>query len=290
MIDRHYLRLVLVGGVLTVAFSILPLPAETAGHGPVFGLATPTLGRGGWSLDVAAMGRAGDRDMFMLRTMIGYGVTEDFQVSLSAPIPLSDPSGLSQTRAVAMMPATRDVELSLGWRFHRRAVKVGARFESTAAVGLIVPTDASLPPGIDTAPGFYGSAVTGYASRSVYAWAGGLYRRYTASGGLEDGRFGDLALYSLVLGYRPPAFREDYPHPDWRAFVELVGEWTGRDTFRGVERPETGGHRVFLGPTLLGLYGSWGISGGVLFRVFDDQGGGRPAERIRFAVNVTWWF
>jgi hypothetical protein len=220
--------------------------------------------------------------------MIGYGATEDLQLSLSAPIPLSEPSELLQARAVAMMPATRDVELSLGWRFHRRAVKLGARFESTAWVGLVVPSDAARPPGIDTAPGFYGGAVTGYASRSVYAWAGGLYRRYAASD--DGGRPGDLALYSLVFGYRPRAFRKDYPHPDWRAFVELVGERTGRDTVRGAERPETGGHSLFLGPTLLGLYGRWGISGGVLFRVLDDRDGTRPAERIRFAVNVTWWF
>ena len=290
MIDPDLLRRGLVGAAFAVGMSLPASPAGAAGHGPVFGLATPTLGRGGWSLDVAAMGRAGDQDMFMLRTMVGYGVTEDFQLSLSAPIPLSEPSMLPQARAVAMMPATRDVELSLGWRFHRRAVKVGARFESTAWVGLIVPTDDSRSPGIDTAPGFYGGAVTGYASRSVYAWAGGLYRRYTASDGPEGGHLGDLALYSLVLGYRPPAFRKDYPAPDWRAFVELVGEWTGRDTLQGMELPETGGHSVFLGPTLLGLYGSWGISGGVLFRVFDDRNEAHPAERVRFAVNVTWWF
>lgn len=188
------------------------------------------------------------------------------------------------------MPATRDVELSLGWRFHRRAVKVGARFESTGWAGLIVPTDERRPPGIEATPGVYAGAVTGYASRSVYAWVGGLYRRYSASGAPGAVRPGDLVLYSLVFGYRPAAFRKDYPHADWRVFVEMVGESTGPDRIRGMERGGAGGHSVYMGPTLLGLYGSWGISGGVLFRVHDDREGSSLGEKIRFAVNATWWF
>jgi hypothetical protein len=36
--------------------------ASASGHGPVFGLATPTNPRGGWSLDFNLMGRAGARD------------------------------------------------------------------------------------------------------------------------------------------------------------------------------------------------------------------------------------
>ena len=54
--------------------------AEASGHGPVFGAATPTLGKGGWSFDQAWMGRIGtgtdDSDQ-MLRSMISFGLTED---------------------------------------------------------------------------------------------------------------------------------------------------------------------------------------------------------------------
>lgn len=34
-------------------------PLFASGHGPVFGLATPTNPKGGWSLDFNLMGRAG---------------------------------------------------------------------------------------------------------------------------------------------------------------------------------------------------------------------------------------
>ena len=45
-----------------------------------------------------------------------------------------------------------------------------------------------------------------------------------------------------------------------------------------------------FGPTLLGLYGSWGLSGGPLFRVAGKPRGAQPKDRIRMVVNFTYWF
>jgi hypothetical protein len=47
--------------------------AHATGRGPVYGLATPTLGKGSWSLDVGVMGMDGDGQMLMLRPMVDYG-------------------------------------------------------------------------------------------------------------------------------------------------------------------------------------------------------------------------
>lgn len=281
-------------GALVLAFALglvsaVPEPALASGHGPVYGLATPTLGKGGWSLDLAVMGKAGEQDMAMTRPMLGYGITEDLQVSVSLPMPLYVPIGTRPARTMAMMPANRDVEVLLGWRFHRASPAVGARFESTAFVGLLYPTD-SIRAGVRTAPGLYGAAVTGYASRTVYAWVGGLYRRYMTPTGETADHPGDLAMYSFVFGYRPGFFRKDYPHPDWRIFLEVVGEYTARDRVAGRELANTGGHQIFVGPTLLGLYGNWGISGGPVFRVYDDLNGIQPKDKLRVVVNFTYWF
>jgi hypothetical protein len=262
-------------------------PARAQSHGPNYGLATPTLGRGGWSLDVALMDRVvGRTATAMLRTMLSYGLTEDLQLSASVPVPLYLPA-VPPAHSMARMPTSRDVEVLLGWRFQRRALGVGSRLESTMFVGLDVPTD-EVRRGIRTAPGFYGALVGGYASRTVYVWGGSLLRRYlTAAGG---DRPGDVVMYSGVLGWRPPAFRKDYPRPDWRIFLEVVGESAARDRLAGVPQPGTGGHQIFVGPTLLGLYGSWGISGGPLVPVFRRMNGTQPAERLRFIINTTWWF
>jgi len=246
-------------------------PAEGSGHGPVFGLATPTLGKGGLSLDLAAMSRGGDADGVMLRPMLSFGVTADVQLSLSAPFPLGGtPARFG--RGMALMPASGDVEVLAAWRFHRQSRGVGARFESTVFVGLTLPALSSAP-GVEARPGLIASAVTGYASRSVYAWLGGLYR-----GSRGDEATGDVAQASLVLGYRPARFRRDDAYGDWRGFLEVLGE------------RQDGASALYAGPTLLGLHGPWGLSAGAVFRVATSGHARERAPRVRVAVNVTYWF
>ena len=65
--------------LLLAVWGMMPDAVAASGHGPVFGAATPTLGKGGWSFDQAWMGRrdrSGDDDQ-MLRTMVSFGITED---------------------------------------------------------------------------------------------------------------------------------------------------------------------------------------------------------------------
>lgn len=265
-------------------------PAAAQGHGPAYGLSTPTLGKGGWSLDVGFMGRAvGAKTLAMTRPMLSYGVTEDLQISVSLPMRLYVPEGIPAAHGMSRMPMSPDIELLVGWRFQRRGTAVGSRFESTAYAGFDYPTDA-VRAGVRTAPGMYGAFVTGYASRSWYAWVGGLYRRYMTPVGPTADHPGDVTMYSIVVGYRPPPFQHDYPRPDWRVFVEAVGEYAARDVIGGVERANTGGHQVFVGPTLLGLYGSWGISGGPVFPVYQRMNGTQPTDKLRLIVNTTFWF
>lgn len=285
---RHGLLVLMMSAA--VAPVSWPRPVAAQGHGPAYGLSTPTLAKGGWSLDVAVMDRAvGETHTVMMRPMISYGVTEDLQVSVSLPVPLYVRQGLPQARSMARMPTSPDVELLLGWRFHRQETGIGSRFESTAYLGVAYPTDAERA-GLRTDPGLYAAAVTGYASRTVYAWAGALYRRYMSPVGDGTDRIGDVTVYSLVVGYRPPPFQRDYPHPDWRLFMEVVGERTARDVMDGTRRSDTGGHQLFVGPTVLGLYGPWGVSGGPVFPVYRRMNGAQPRDRMRLIVNFTYWF
>ena len=215
--NRMY-RQVVVAMLWLGAF--LPPAAVASGHGPVFGAATPTLGKGGWSFDQVWMGRtsdAPDTNDQLLRTMISFGVTKDFQVSASLPIALASSSQMPLGRMMAMMSANREVEALAGWRFHGRPVGEGGRFESTAYFGATVPLESERA-GVRTAPSVYTSAATGYASRAHYFWIGGGYQKHTTDSG---DRLGDVKSYSVVYGYRPPALRLDYPKPDFRFFVEI---------------------------------------------------------------------
>ena len=277
----------LLGIALVVIAVSLPLSAQ--GHGPVYGLSTPTLGRGGWSVDVAGMGRffSGGRTM-MLRPMLSYGLTEDVQLSASVPLPLKRDAAAPRVRAFTRMPASQDIELMVGWRLQRRGTGVGSRRETTLWLAADIPTD-DVRGGLETAPTFSASVVTGYASRSTYLWLGGAYRRSLAAGP-DDHRSGDGAMGSLVVGYRPRSFRRDYPHPDWRAFIEVVAEHVEPDTVLGAEQPDSGGEQLYMALTVLGLYGSWGLAGGPAFPLFQSPNGTQPDDGVRLVLNATFWF
>ena len=89
--------------------------ADASGHGPVFGAATPTLGRGGWSIDQAWTLREGDDDerQQMLKTMLSFGVTENLQLSGSFPIAMGD-GHLAPARMMSAMSSDREFEGVVG--------------------------------------------------------------------------------------------------------------------------------------------------------------------------------
>lgn len=278
-------------GVLLGLLAFIPLTArlQAEGHGPTFGLATPTLGKGQWSSDTIGMALGTDEGTsFMTREWIGYGITEDLQATLGFPLsPTIDKlSSPPRTRVGSMMGAFGDVEGSLLWRFQRHAPAVGSRFESTLMLGGSLPTEDKRG-GVSVGPSLNVAAVTGYASRTVYGWIGGGFQRYFERG---DDRLGDLPYASAVFGWRPPIFQHDYPKPDWRIFVESLAEFPQRDRLNGASRLDSGGEKVLVGPSLLGLYGKWGVEAGVLFPVHQRLNGNQPEETFRAKIVFTWWF
>jgi hypothetical protein len=262
--------------------------AQATGHGPVYALSTPTLPQGAWSLDIGAMYWRSAHQAAMVRPMLGYGITPDLELTLSVPVPVYHEVPEHFPRMMGMMPGTPDVEALLAWRFARSAPEVGSRFESTVLLGLDYPTDERRA-GVQTAPGVVMGAVVGYASRSVYAWLGGLYRRYLTASGIGSDHPGDLLMVTAAVGYRPPMFRQELPHADWRVFIEAVGERTGQNRIGGGPVDLTGGTSLYAGPSVLGLFGAWGISGGPLFRLYTNMNAAH-ADDIRVVVNFSYWF
>jgi len=266
-----------------------PGDVEASGHGPVFGAATPTLGKGGWAFDQAWMSQvpSGPTDAAsVLRSMISFGITEKLQLSGSLPVPLGNTNALPAGRMTAMMSGNSDFESLLGWRFQTRPVGKGARLESTFYAGALVPCDEQRG-GVQTSPAGLVSLTSGYASRSHYFWAGFTHVRHA----VDDGdRLGAVTSVSLVYGYRPPAWRKDYPKPDLRFFVEATGDLTGESRHNGEVMTNSGGRVVVAGPTLLFLYKAYGVEGGVQFPVFQRNRELQPDERFRVGINFTYFF
>jgi len=281
----------LLAGSLVVATAIAAVSGSggAQGHGPIFGLSTPTLRRGGWSLDNGFMGHVTEQhEMAMYRPMLSYGVTERVQLSVSVPVPLRSSRGMSTTRMATRMPATMDVEFTLGWRFQAREFGIGSRYESTAYLTLDMPVDETRD-GATPRAALAAGLTTGYVSRGLYAWLGGMYHRYVGEEGLAAHGSSDLVMYSAVLGLRPPPMQRDYPQADWRVFVEAVGESSHRNADHATNAGTPRQHQLFAGPTLLGLFGGWGVSGGPLFPVWQRVRG-TDREKVRFALDLVFWF
>lgn len=270
--------------MLLLAMFAVPKHGFAATHGPVFGLATPTNSQGEYSFDFGLFGRsrsAGSQESF--RALIGYGFTPHLTLSLTAPIVAGD----------ATLPPTRiqpgaDFESTLAWRFHHNATKVGTRFETTAFAGLVVPGAQSGFNGVvDTtnAPGSMVGAVTGLASRSHYVWLGSAFTKFYEHNG---DRRPDVLDYSLVYGYRPPAWRRPADKWDWRIFGELVGERSNRFLQGNATVAETQAHQLFVGPSALGIYRNYTVSFGVQFPIYQDVGAQFSKEHVRFAVNFSY--
>ena len=226
----------------------------------MFGAATPTLGRGGWSVDQAWTFRAGEDDEHqqMLRTMLSFGLTENLQVSASLPLAMSA-GNLRSARMMSLMSSDRDLEGLVGYRFQRRTIGIGGRQESTLYVGGTAPLESGRRASLEAA------AATGYASRAHYAWIGGGIQR-------------DSRLVTAVYGYRPAPLRTEGGKPDLRFFVEATAEH--RDAAR----------TVFVGPTALLLHKAIGVEGGILWPAYQRIDQGVKKERVRVAINVAYFF
>ena len=266
--------------------SAMASPVAAAGHGPVFGGATPTLGRGGWSLDEAWTGRFCSADQpsdQMFRTMLSYGATENLQIAVSVPLPISTGT-LPPTRMMSLMSSTTELEGIAGWRFQRRDVGVGGRQESTVYIGGTAPLTSTVN-GIALGPSLYVSAATGYASRAQYAWASAGLQQYASRDGEQ---IGSSRFASVVYGYRPPFLRVEPPKPDLRFFVE--GTYEHRDASTPNLSASPASNTLFVGPTFLLLYKAYGLSGGALLPTYSDVSAAFPHERVRIAINVSYFF
>ena len=267
---------------------LTPSLVNASGHGPVFALATPTNPQGGFSFDTSIMGRYGGDNGTMYRGTLGYGITENLKVSVSAPL-LFQTDTFVPSRTAAFTPMGGDFE-SLGlWRFQRTDFGVGKRFETTAIGGLLVPgpqADSGPLKGIKSRPGGLVGIVSGATSRSHYVWAGTTYQRFGAAGG---DRRSDLLFYTFAYAYRPDRLRKDNGW-DWRIFGECTGERLGALERTGADVPGSRSNQVFIGPTTLGVYKNYAVSGGVQFAVYQNVGPVYPRERVRVSVNFTWFF
>ena len=128
---------------IAAIFAIAPL-LSAADHGPVFGLATPTNPKGGWSFDLGANGRGGNGGTTAtVETELSYGLTQNLKLTASAPVVI-EPDPYPPSSVTTNTPISGDFS-GLAWgRFQRKDLS-GKRIESTAVSGIPIPGHSSKP-------------------------------------------------------------------------------------------------------------------------------------------------
>ena len=270
-------------GMIVLVALALPFYAKASGHGPVFGLATPTNSQGEWSFDQGVFDRATSLgSQASIRELVGYGFTPHLTLSFTLPVVVGN-TPLPPTR---IQPGD-DFDSTLAWRFQHIATKVGTRVESTAFASMVVPGPQSAFSGIKptNVPGFMVGGVTGRASLSHYLWLGATLTKFFEHDGSKRP---DVFDYSLVYGYRPAKWRRPPDKWDWRLFAELVGERSGSFRQAGAIVPNTEAHQDFLGPSTLGIYRNYTVSFGAQFPVYQNVQSKFTKERVRLAINFSY--
>ena len=264
---------------------VLTSSAFASDHGPVFGYATPVNSQGEVSCDAGIFGRNGTRGtQFSTGTGCGYGITPHITINAFLPATFGGGS-LPESR---IYPGG---EWSAGasWRFLHSVTNVGKRIESTASLGIVAPgpqQDSGVLAGLHRKLGVAGSVATGYASRSQYLWLGGGYTTFAPA---SRDRRPDTVAWSGVYGYRPAKLRRGYDQWDYRGFAELTGEHTGNVRSSGAVLPKSSTTSIWLGPSVLAIFKTVAIEGGVQAPVYLDASEslyGR--ERVRFALNISY--
>lgn len=259
--------------------------AMAADHGPVFSYATPVNSQRELSFDTGIFGRNGSHGtQLSTGSGFGYGITPHLTVNAFLPAAFGSGS-LPESRIV---PGS---EWSAGasWRFLHSVTSVGKRIESTASLSAVIPgpqQDSGILAHLHRAPGLAGTLATGLASRSQYVWAGGGYTRFAEA---SRDRRPDTLSWSGVYGYRPVRLRRGYDQWDYRGFAELTGEHTGKVRSSGLIVPNSSTTTLWLGPSVLAIFKTIAISGGVQAPLFRDASGsiyGR--EHLRFALNFSY--
>jgi hypothetical protein len=185
---------------LSLLFCLCAAPAAWAdGHGPVFGLATPTNSQGEWSFDTGVFGRANDLgSVASFRELIGYGFTPHVTLFVTAPA-VAGNLRLTPTR---IQPGA-DFDATVKWRFSIAPPKsVRALNPHAAGVAAPGPQSASATCHHERA----GNAVRRRHRDGVAQPLHWLERRSRSSTNTRI-KAADVSTQPLVYGYRPPKWR-----------------------------------------------------------------------------------
>ena len=268
-------------GLLGTIVVALAVSTGASAHEPVFSLGPETIFEDGVGIESEfELEDAEGERLTVMNWEILYGLRENVALTLKVPHVLEREDD-GRTSAGA-----GDLEARIKYRFFKRDL-LGAQHKVSLLFGVKAPTgdeDARPSLGTGTADLLFGLTY-GYESRTWYHFVTARYRLRTESGGRDPG---DRIFVDPAIGYRP--FRREYLEWDLVFLLESNLEIELRDELRDERLPDTGGNRLWLGPTALLSYRNVMLKGGIQFPVYEDLSGDQGESRLRGVAAAEYHF
>ena len=271
-----------VGSRLVRVFIFIGLIVSPAfAHEPVFSLGPETIFKGGLGIETEFKFDQADKDKeLLLHYEILYGLTENLGVTLEIPQFLKKKDGMDSSNGLG------DISLRGKYQFYKKD-SLGAQDKATIIYGLKFPAG-----GEDKKPSLGSGAIdhlfglsVGHESTKIYGFATGRYKLKTDSGSKDKG---DQFLFDVSFGLRPWL----RPYKSWDLVVLLENSYvySQKDEIDGVSQTNTGGQKLFIGPSLLWSLRNVMLKGGVQFPVWQDLNGTQSETDLRSIVALEYHF
>lgn len=271
------LRKLLLAGVAAIVMNAIPAQA----HGPIFSPGPETLYKEGIESHLEYhRSKKGDEIENELALGLGYGITEDWLVSVELPYArIKEDGGNSE--------GIGNISLETKYRLWRRdALGKQDSISGFAKVILDTAKDTSNPELSSGANDLVLGLAYGQESLIWQRWASARYRiNGESDAGIERGSqiFADAAI-----GWRSEI--PQYYKSDVLWMMELNTEYTERSKQNGVSFSDTGGTEIFLAPGMIWAYRNIALKSGVQFPVYSNLNGAQSESdyRIRFALDMNF--
>lgn len=113
-----------------------------------------------------------------------------------------------------------------------------------------------------------------------------IYNFNTAA---NDFAFGDKLKYDFALGYRiSPREYKTYPAKQWNAYLELNGEFSRRDSLKGVTLGDSGGNVAFVSPGIQFYYSSFLVEASLRIPAIQNLNGTQLKFHPAFTAGFRW--
>ncbi|MFB6273593.1 MAG: hypothetical protein ABEL51_11935 [Salinibacter sp.] len=248
---------------------------------------------------LSAPGAGRSVNAVLLPVSLNYGATTN--LTLAANVPFVRKELDASTPAGPLNQATSgvgDIRLLGKYRFLRLdgylktlqlAVLGGVKLP-TGATDARLPNGDFLPMPLQVGSGST-DGIAALSGTGIWDWrvahASLLYRRNAE--GTRGYRFGDLINYNLATNFR--VWTNPYPGPELYLGAELNGEIRARDERNGADLANTGGHRLFLSPSVVFFaFRNLTLEGSVQVPIYQDLNGTQLEDGVRYVFGFRFQY